>query len=143
MPPGQAAIVLWDARATGHSGVLTRLQMHSSRLAVVASTMRRPVPSWASRLQHRQIVAVLALPATQAELSAALASARRRRACVLPARRGFGCDSPVRPRRTASPGWCRRWSRVRAARSAGGLGFLRHTERQSRRCRPCAGPSTP
>ena len=148
MPPGQAAIVLWDAR--GHRdipGVLTRLQMHSSRLAVVALDDAAAVPSWASRLQHRQIVAVLALPATQAELSAALASAREE-ACVRVALLGEGsAATPPGPPETHRKPWmvpALGGASAAAAVGAAALVFLRHTEAPvAPAAAPVQAPSTP
>jgi TonB family protein len=73
---GQPAIVLWDARnQTDAAGVLSRLQLHSPRLAVVALDEASGAHAWTSPIALRQVVAHVALPILVAELTAALESA--------------------------------------------------------------------
>jgi protein TonB len=76
-PSGQAAIVLWDAR--GHAepaSVLSRLNLHSSRFAIIALDEESSVDAWAVPLQHRQIVAHVGLPIVSSMLAAVLDSAQ-------------------------------------------------------------------
>src|SRR5580704_274588 len=57
-PSGQAAIVLWDARKHPEpAAVLTRLNLHSSRFAVVALDDADSADAWTLPVQHRQVVA--------------------------------------------------------------------------------------
>jgi TonB family protein len=76
-PSAQAAIVLWDAR--NHSepaAVLSRLNLHSSRFAVVALDDAGSADAWTLPIQHRQVVAHVGLPIVAGELSSALDSAQ-------------------------------------------------------------------
>ena len=76
-PSGQAAIVLWDARNHPEpAAVLSRLNLHSSRFAVVALDDAGSADAWALPIQHRQVVAHVGLPIVATELSSALDSAR-------------------------------------------------------------------
>jgi TonB family protein len=75
--PGQAAIILWDAR--GHSdpaAVLARLHAHSVRFAILALDDASTASAWTLPLEHRQVVAMVALPMVTDDLAAAIASAR-------------------------------------------------------------------
>ena len=75
-PPGQAAIVLWDARNHPEpAAVLSRLNLHSSRFAVVALDDAGSADAWTLPIQHRQVVAHVGLPIVAGELSTALDSA--------------------------------------------------------------------
>ncbi len=96
-PPGQAGIVLWDARNhadaadpadaadAAHAGdsadaadpavVLSRMQLHSPRFAVVALDDAGNAAAWTRAIGLRQIVAHVALPVTAEEFKAALDSA--------------------------------------------------------------------
>jgi TonB family protein len=70
-PAGQPAIVLWDAR--GHSdadGVLSRLQLHSTRFAVIA--LDESADAWTNPIALRQIVAHVAVPILAEPLKTAL-----------------------------------------------------------------------
>jgi periplasmic protein TonB len=76
-PSGQAAIVLWDARNHPEpAAVLSRLNLHSSRFAVVALDSADSADAWTLPAQHRQIVAYVCLPIVAEELSGALDSAQ-------------------------------------------------------------------
>ena len=76
-PSAQAAIVLWDARNHPEpAAVLSRLNLHSSRFAVVALDAAGSADAWALSIQHRQVVAHVSLPIVAAELSRALEGAQ-------------------------------------------------------------------
>jgi TonB family protein len=73
---GQPGIVLWDARnQTDAAGVLSRLQLHSPRFAVVALDEASGAPTWTNPIALRQVVAHVALPIRPADLTAAIESA--------------------------------------------------------------------
>jgi TonB family protein len=77
MPAGQAAIVLWDARNHPEpAAVLSRLNLHSSRFAVIALDAAGSADAWTIPVQHRQVVAHVAIPVVAGELSGALDSAQ-------------------------------------------------------------------
>jgi len=74
--PGEAAIVLWDARgAAEQSDVLARLAAHSPRFAVVALDVADSASGWAQDVDRGQIVAHAAVPIDAERIAAALASA--------------------------------------------------------------------
>jgi periplasmic protein TonB len=76
-PSAQAAIVLWDARNHPEpAAVLSRLNLHSSRFAVVALDDAGSADAWTLPIQHRQVVARVGLPIVAGELSSALDSAQ-------------------------------------------------------------------
>jgi TonB family protein len=76
-PSGQAAIVLWDARnQTDAATVLSRLQLHSPRFAVIALDDESSVHAWANPIALRQVVALMAVPILVDNLTAALENAR-------------------------------------------------------------------
>jgi TonB family protein len=76
-PSAQAAIVLWDARNHPEpAAVLSRLNLHSSRFAVIALDDAGSADAWTLPIQHRQVVAHVGLPFVASELSSALESAR-------------------------------------------------------------------
>jgi protein TonB len=76
-PSGQAAIVLWDARHHADpASQLSRLQLHSSRFGVIALDEAASADAWAVPIQHRQVVAHVALPIAREDLAQALASAQ-------------------------------------------------------------------
>ena len=76
-PSAQAAIVLWDARNHPEpAAVLSRLNLHSSRFAVVALDDAGRADAWTLPIQHRQVVAHVGLPIVASELSSALDSAQ-------------------------------------------------------------------
>jgi TonB family protein len=73
---GAPAIVLWDARnQTDAAGVLSRLQLHSPRFAVVALDEAGGANAWTNPIALRQVVAHVAVPIPAANLTAALESA--------------------------------------------------------------------
>jgi TonB family protein len=75
-PSGQPAIVLWDARNHADpANVLSRLHLHSPRFAIVALDDASSADAWHVPIQHRQVVAHLALPIAADGLAQALASA--------------------------------------------------------------------
>ena len=75
-PLGQPAVVLWDARGQADAAaVLSRLQLHSPRFAVIALDEASNAHAWTDALALRQAVAHLAVPIANDELTAALASA--------------------------------------------------------------------
>ena len=74
--PGEAAIVLWDARgAANQSDVLARLAAHSPRFAVVALDVAESAPGWAPEVDRGQIVAHVAVPLDAERIASALAGA--------------------------------------------------------------------
>ena len=76
-PSGQAAIVLWDARnQTDAATVLSRLQLHSPRIAVIALDDESSAHTWANPIARRQVVALVAVPILVDNLTAALENAR-------------------------------------------------------------------
>src|SRR6202451_1573484 len=76
-PSGHAAIVLWDARNHAEpAAVLSRLNLHSSRFAVVALDDAGSADAWTLPVEHRQVVAHVGLPIVAAELARALDSAQ-------------------------------------------------------------------
>jgi TonB family protein len=76
VPSGQAGIVLWDARNhPDPAAVLSRLHLHSSRFAIVALDDATSGSAWTLPIQHRQVVAHVALPIVDNVLSGALDNA--------------------------------------------------------------------
>jgi TonB family protein len=76
-PAGQAAIVLWDARnQTEAAAVLSRLQLHSTRFAVVALDDPGNAHAWSNPIVLRQVVAHVGVPVVAANLRTALESAQ-------------------------------------------------------------------
>jgi TonB family protein len=77
VPSGQAAIVLWDARnnAAAAAAVLSRMQLHSPRFAVIALDDADSAHTWADPIALRQVVAHLPVPVPPAHLKIALESA--------------------------------------------------------------------
>ena len=76
-PTGQAAVVLWDARNHPEpASVLSRLNLHSSRFAVVALDAAGSADAWTLPVQHRQVVVHVSLPIVAEELASALESAQ-------------------------------------------------------------------
>jgi TonB family protein len=75
-PAGQAGIVLWDARNHADpAAVLSRLQLHSPRFAVVALDDASSAQAWTVPIEHRQVVAHVPLPIAGVSLAQALDSA--------------------------------------------------------------------
>jgi TonB family protein len=76
IPAGQAAVVLWDARDQADAAaVLSRLQLHSARFAVIALDEASNAHAWTDALALRQAVAHVAVPIAIEELTTALESA--------------------------------------------------------------------
>ncbi len=62
-PSGQAAIVLWDARdQTDAPRLLSRLQLHSPRFAVVALDDAGNEHAWTNPIALRQVIAHVPVP---------------------------------------------------------------------------------
>jgi protein TonB len=75
-PSGQAAIVLWDARNHAEpAAVLSRLNLHSSRFAIIALDEASSADAWTLPIQHRQVIAHVGLPIVGSILSGVLDSA--------------------------------------------------------------------
>jgi hypothetical protein len=75
-PSQQPAIVLWDAREQADApAMLSRLQLHSSRFAVVVLDEAGGAHAWTNPIALRQVVAHVAVPVQAEELTAAVASA--------------------------------------------------------------------
>src|SRR4029077_14225093 len=75
-PAGQAAIVLWDARNHPEpAAVLSRMHLHSSRFAIVALDEASSAGAWTLPVQHRQVVAHVAVPIVGSTLSTVLDNA--------------------------------------------------------------------
>jgi TonB family protein len=76
-PSGHAAIVLWDARNHAEpAAVLSRLNLHSSRFAIIAIDEDSSAEAWTLPTQHRQIVAHVGIPIVGSILSGVLGSAQ-------------------------------------------------------------------
>jgi periplasmic protein TonB len=74
--PGEAAIVLWDARGSSdQSAILERLAAHSPRFAVIALDVEDSAPGWAPEVERGQIVAHVAVPIDAERIAGALAGA--------------------------------------------------------------------
>lgn len=74
---GQPGVVLWDARAqAAPAAVLSRLQLHSDRLAVIVLDSPENAASWARAIEKRQVAAHVPLPIVADTLSDALKRAR-------------------------------------------------------------------
>jgi protein TonB len=62
-PSGQPGIVLWDARSNPDpAAVLSRMNLHSSRFAIVALDSEASAGAWTLPTQHRQVVGHVAVP---------------------------------------------------------------------------------
>ena len=76
VPSGQAAIVLWDARNDADAAaVLSRMQLHSPRFAVIALDDADSAHKWSGPIALRQVVAHLPVPVPPGHLKIALESA--------------------------------------------------------------------
>jgi TonB family protein len=75
-PAGHAGIVLWDARQHADpAAVLSRLNLHSPRFAIVALDDAASASAWTVPIEHRQIVAHVPLPIAGDSLAQVLESA--------------------------------------------------------------------
>ena len=75
-PEAQPGIVLWDSRNNGEAAaVLSRVQLHSPRFAVVVLDEAGNAADWDHCIGLRQVVAYVALPVAAEEFKAALDSA--------------------------------------------------------------------
>ncbi len=74
-PAGQPGIILWDARNHDAGVMLSRMQLHSPRFAVVALDDAGNAAAWTRAIGLRQIVAHVELPVPAEEFKAALDSA--------------------------------------------------------------------
>jgi TonB family protein len=104
-PSGQAAIVLWDARSHPEpAAVLSRLNLHSSRFAIVALDEAGSADAWTIPIQHRQVVAHVGLPIDAAGLSSVLDNAQEEvnsRLALL----GDGSEPATPPESTSKKTW--------------------------------------
>jgi TonB family protein len=74
---GAPAIVVWDARnQSDAAAVLSRLQLHSPRFAVVVLDDAAKTSSWANPIALRQVVAQVIVPIAGTSLASALESAQ-------------------------------------------------------------------
>ena len=74
---GSPAIVVWDARnQTDAAAVLSRLQLHSPRFAVVVLDEASNAHVWMNPIALRQVVAQVVVPIPGASLATALANAQ-------------------------------------------------------------------
>lgn len=74
--PGEAAVVLWDARgASNRSEVLARLAAHSPCFAVIALDAAESAEEWAPEVEAGQVVAHVAVPVHSEQIASALGSA--------------------------------------------------------------------
>ena len=74
--PGEAAIILWDARgAADQADILVRLAAHSPRFAVIALDIAESASGWAPEVERGQIVAHVAVPFDAERMASALAGA--------------------------------------------------------------------
>lgn len=101
-PANQAAVVLWDARdCIDRSGVLSSLQSHSEKFALVVLDDVDNTEAWRVQAQQRQIVALIGFPLKPAQLAAAVSSAREelanRRAPQVEVPAAILVPEPVRP----------------------------------------------
>jgi TonB family protein len=97
VPAGQAGILLWDARGNADSAsVLSKLSLHSTRFALIVLDAAANAGVWTLPLQHRQIVANVALPLSNVVLGKALESAREELGARL-ALLGDGSNTPAPP----------------------------------------------
>jgi TonB family protein len=73
---GEPAVILWDARGSvEQTAVLSRLQAHSPRFAIVALDIAESAPAWSAEIQRGQIVALVPVPIDSEVLASALANA--------------------------------------------------------------------
>lgn len=76
-PAGQPAVVLWDARHQADTAAaLSRLQLHSPRLAVIVLDEVGSAHAWARPMELRQVAAHVALPLQADKLLGALGHAQ-------------------------------------------------------------------
>jgi protein TonB len=74
--PGDSAVVLWDARGCAEpAAVLSRLQAHSPRFAIVALEAADRATAWAAEIERGQLVSVLRVPIEAEQAGIALANA--------------------------------------------------------------------
>jgi periplasmic protein TonB len=75
-PSGHPAIILWDARnQSDHAALLSRMQLHSPRFAVIALDEASSNHAWTSPIALRQVVAHVAVAKLTEHLKAALEAA--------------------------------------------------------------------
>lgn len=76
-PANQAAVVLWDARdCKDRSGVLSSLQSHSEKFALIVLDDVDNTEAWRLPAQQRQILALVGFPLKPAQLAVAVSNAR-------------------------------------------------------------------
>jgi periplasmic protein TonB len=142
--PGQAGIVLWDARDhTDPAAVLSRLHLHSSRFAIVALDNATSANAWALPIQQRQVVAHVGLPLVGETLTSALDSAHEEvnsRLVLL----GDGTAPPAAPSGESKKIWLIP-SVVAAVLIAGAVVFMltRHDASPAKTALPAAAANKP
>ena len=73
LPPGEAGVILWDARATAHAAdELSRIQLHSARFAIIVLDAADAGRDWASALTGRRIAALVEIPLDEEKLTSAI-----------------------------------------------------------------------
>ena len=116
---GQTGVVLWDARGCpNQADVLSRIQLHSDRFAIVALDVSADVGAWTAPLEQRQVVATLSLPIDQPKLVEALARGLEEIHARVALLGEASATAPI------PPGPTRRFPWVAAAIAAGGVGAL-------------------
>jgi protein TonB len=104
-PSGQPGIVLWDARNNSDpAAVLSRMNMHSSRFAVVALDDEASADAWTLPTQHRQVVGHVALPISGDAFKNILDSAHEE-ANTRMALLGDGSSAPSGPKDSTKRSW--------------------------------------
>lgn len=101
-PPGQSAIVLWDARdSSDPSAGLAKLRAHSSRLSVIVLDVAANAVSWKDALVAQQVSSVLSVPVEPEILAEAITRARSAAQAHAdsPVGLSLGGTGPTSPRR--------------------------------------------
>jgi TonB family protein len=105
-PAGQAAIVVWDARGEdAPAGALSRLQLHSTRYAIIAIAHSEAAGTWEPCVARGQIVAFVPTPLDAASLGEAVALAAADSGAHAQPRAESGAAVPTPP----VPGLRKRW----------------------------------
>jgi len=120
-PAGQPAVVLWDARHQADTAaVLSRLQLHSPRLAVIVLDEVGSAHAWARPMELRQVAAHVALPLQADKLISALGHAQEE----VHARVALLGDAAAAERDAASGGTASRAHRIPWIPAVIGVGVL-------------------
>jgi len=104
---GQPAIILWDARDHADpAAVLSRLQLHSARFAILVLDHAGSADAWTVPIKHRHVVAHVGLPIATDSLAVALESAHEEvnaRVALLGEDSAAAPSKPSAPRRVSRP----------------------------------------